>query len=198
MAIWCSALLVLWLFPVLVQGSWSNPSWRAGTTIPRKSVTKTSVVTGKSAPPLLGPVRLRIVPTTRITISGVDRVVPVLALGLTMRKGPSPLKLRVPKEFLDRYPNRVDVGYLWAGFMEAAGQAFLANNLTSLNRMEQVVRDKIGKEVCKGRVLGPFSTLPLLDLRVSPLDWVPKKAAGEFHLIHHLFFHKGSSVNEVP
>jgi len=32
--------------------------------------------------------------------------------------------------------------------------------------------------------------------RISPLGLVPKKAEGEFHLIHHLSFPKGSSLND--
>lgn len=48
--------------------------------------------------------------------------------------------------------------------------------------MEQVVRENIAKEVSKGRVLGPFETPLLPNLRVSPLGVVPKKAPGNSDL----------------
>ena len=40
------------------------------------------------------------------------------------------------------------------------------------------------------------SIIPLTPFRVSPLGVVPKKNLGEFRLIHHLSFPKGSSVND--
>ena len=55
-----------------------------------------------------------------------------------------------------------------------------------------MVKDKIAKEVWEGRVLGQFATAPLETLRVSP-----KKAQGEFRLIHHLSYPEGSSVNNA-
>lgn len=61
---------------------------------------------------------------------------------------------------------------------------------------EAVVRQKISKEVQAGRVVGPFASLPLPNLQVSPLGLVPKKVPGEFRLIHHLSFPEGSSVND--
>lgn len=38
--------------------------------------------------------------------------------------------------------------------------------------------------------------LPFYNLRVSPLGVITKKEPGKFHLIHHLSFPKGSSVND--
>lgn len=62
--------------------------------------------------------------------------------------------------------------------------------------MEEIVRLKLAKEVKLGRLLGPFSSPPLPNLRVSPLGVVPKKAPGQFRLIHHLSYPKGDSVND--
>lgn len=59
-----------------------------------------------------------------------------------------------------------------------------------------VVHQKIGKELWAGRVVGPFDTLPIWSLQVSPLGIVPKKAPGEFRLIHHLSYPEGASVND--
>ncbi|KAG9463655.1 hypothetical protein GDO78_021355 [Eleutherodactylus coqui] len=43
---------------------------------------------------------------------------------------------------------------------------------------------------------GPFREPPFPNLHVSPLGLVPKKEAGKFHLIHHLSFPSGESVND--
>ena len=47
-----------------------------------------------------------------------------------------------------------------------------------------------------GRIIGPFDTSPFENFRISPLGLVPKKAPGEFRLLHHLSFPEGSSVND--
>ena len=56
-----------------------------------------------------------------------------------------------------------------------------------------VVNAKLNKELAAHRsfFLPPFSVF-----RVSPLGLVPKKSPGEFHLIHHFLFPKGSSLND--
>lgn len=58
-----------------------------------------------------------------------------------------------------------------------------------------MVKRKLSKEIRAGRVAGPFSFLSLPSLRISLLGVVPKKAPGEFRLIYHLSFPRGSSVN---
>lgn len=72
----------------------------------------------------------------------------------------------------------------------------MARNLPLVTGHEAVVRAKLNKEVSLGRVLGPFKDPPLPHLIVSPLGVVPKKAPGEYRLIHHLSFPLGSSVND--
>ena len=44
--------------------------------------------------------------------------------------------------------------------------------------------------------LAPFHKLPFYPFRVSPLGVVPKKTPGEFRLIYHLSYPRGSSVND--
>lgn len=61
--------------------------------------------------------------------------------------------------------------------------------------LEEVVCQKIGKEVQAGRVAGPFAQTSLPNLQLSPLGVVPKKAPEEFRIIHHLSFPEESSVN---
>lgn len=43
---------------------------------------------------------------------------------------------------------------------------------------------------------GPFQDRPFYPFRVPPLGLVPKKTLGEFRLIHHLSYPRGSSVND--
>lgn len=55
----------------------------------------------------------------------------------------------------------------------------------------------IVKEVFEGRLIGPCQEPPVLNLRVSPLEIVPKKTLGEFHLRHHLSYPKRDCVNDA-
>lgn len=59
-----------------------------------------------------------------------------------------------------------------------------------------VVSAKLSSEVALGRIAGPFCSLPVEDLRVSPLGLVLKKKPGKFHLILHLSSAEGLSVND--
>ena len=71
-----------------------------------------------------------------------------------------------------------------------------ANNLLSALDNPMAVDAKIRKELEAQQLAGPFQSPPLSPFWVSPLGVVPKKAPGEFRLIHHLSFPKGSSVND--
>ena len=44
--------------------------------------------------------------------------------------------------------------------------------------------------------MGPFSTLPLPNLQISPIGLVPKKESGDFQLIMDLPYPKGDSIND--
>ena len=68
--------------------------------------------------------------------------------------------------------------------------------MKSVQSFENIVKAKILKEVAEGWVLGPFVEPLVLDLRISPLGIVPKKAVGEYHLIHQLSYPKSSSMND--
>ena len=74
--------------------------------------------------------------------------------------------------------------------------SFFANNLISAQQNPEIVSAKISKELAAGRLAGPFDSPPLPNFRVSPLGVVPKKAPGEYRLIHHLSFPRGASVND--
>lgn len=55
---------------------------------------------------------------------------------------------------------------------------------------------KISQEPCTGSIAGPFSSPPFTNIQVSPLGIVLKKNPGEFRMIHHLSYPKGSSIND--
>lgn len=71
-----------------------------------------------------------------------------------------------------------------------------ANNLKSVRDNKIIAKEKIEKEISKGRVAGPFDVKPFIRFRVSPIGLVPKKEAGKFRLIHHLSYPTGLSVND--
>ena len=70
------------------------------------------------------------------------------------------------------------------------------NNLLSAQQNPTVVSDKLAKERNAGRISSPSRQVPLPEFVSSPLGLVPKKAPGEFRLIHHLSHPRGSSIND--
>ncbi|KAK3098108.1 hypothetical protein FSP39_016192 [Pinctada imbricata] len=72
---------------------------------------------------------------------------------------------------------------------------YFSKNLKSAEQAQDIVLQKINKEIHAGRVAGPFGYLPISNLRISPLGLVPKKG-GDFRLIHHLSYPKHGSVND--
>lgn len=56
--------------------------------------------------------------------------------------------------------------------------------------------EKVRKDVKLGHIAGPFEFSPFFNLKISPLVVVHKKELGKFHLIHHLSYPKGRSVND--
>lgn len=129
---------------------------------------------------------------------GVGALTPLLI------KGPSPIRLEVLECWLKDYPNQQDRSYLLEGFrlgfripFQGSRTPYMAPNLKSVQGMEHIVREKIAKECTEGRVLGPFPSPPVSSLSVSPLGVVPKRASGEYRLIHHLSYPCGESVNDA-
>ena len=115
---------------------------------------------------------------------------------------PTPVKVDNLKILLHGYtPNIVDT--LISGFsfgfrihFHGAEQSFEASNLRSALDNSVVVDAKLRKELEAGQIAGPFGGPPFPNFRVSPLGLVPKKQLGEFRMIHHLSFPKGTSVND--
>lgn len=115
---------------------------------------------------------------------------------------PTPVKVERLGFLLDGHtPSAVE--FLLSGFTQGFPLHFegervssSATNLSSALENPVVVDAKLKKELEARRVAGPFLSPPMSPFRVSPLGVVPKKVPGEFRLIHHLSFPKGSSVND--
>ena len=115
---------------------------------------------------------------------------------------PTPVKISNLLLFLSGYDNSI-MQYLANGFMrgfplhyEGTRFSCQSNNLLCAIQNPTAVDAKLAKELDAHRLAGPFSSPPFPVFRVSPLALVPKKVEGEFRLIHHLSFPKGSSLND--
>ena len=69
-------------------------------------------------------------------------------------------------------------------------------NLKSSSQFPDIVDSKLSKERELGRICGPFESVPLKEMVFSPLGLQPKKAPGQFRVIHHLSYPKGTSIND--
>ena len=145
-----------------------------------------------------------------IFVPKVDPSQSSLSLPSPCMPSPSPQHLSLPTpvqvdrlEFLLSGYNHSIAEFLSKGFREGFPLHYEgirvssdATNLLSARDNPEVVDAKLNKECEAGRLAGPFHKLPFYLFRVSPLSVVPKKTPGEFRLIHHLSYPRGSSVND--
>ena len=92
---------------------------------------------------------------------------------------------------IDGFTNGFRIGYSGDHCPQSCG------NLRSAKQHPEIVRAKLQKELAEGRISGPFDEVPFDNLKLSPLGLVEKKTPGEYRLIHHLSYPRGSgsSVN---
>lgn len=117
---------------------------------------------------------------------------------------PTPIKLFVLRDWLERYPDEKAVSLLLEGFSKGFRIGYLGPRvcrdsvcLPSAAQHPQIVREKLAKEISLGRIAGPFATRPLPNLQCSPIGLVPKQEPGAFRLIHNLSHPKiGGSIND--
>lgn len=116
--------------------------------------------------------------------------------------GKTPINLEALSYYLKFYPNQDVAKMLYHGFkngfsLQYNGPRFPfdADNLQSVRKSPDIVREKIRKELAEGRIAGPFIGRPFPTLRISPLGLVPKKD-GDFRVIHHLSYPTEFSVND--
>ena len=69
-------------------------------------------------------------------------------------------------------------------------------NLPTAQIDPKLIQEKLAKEVRLGRMLGPFSEPPFMDLMCSPVGLVPKKDTDEMRMIMHLSYPYGESIND--
>lgn len=69
-------------------------------------------------------------------------------------------------------------------------------NSFSAYQQPDIVERYLEKEIGAGRIAGPFLYCPLEDFCISPLGVVPKKVKGDFRIIQHLSYPRGSSIND--
>lgn len=113
---------------------------------------------------------------------------------------PTPVKADKLNSFLAGYADR---DFLVQGFTHGfhipytgERKQHISSNLQSVSDKADILRAKIEKEVLAGRVGGPYNSIPLPNLQVSPLGLVPKKAPNEYRVIHHLSYPPGESIND--
>ncbi|XP_041442566.1 uncharacterized protein LOC121401560 isoform X1 [Xenopus laevis] len=108
-------------------------------------------------------------------------------------------------ESLLGYPDKEAAVFLAKGFLDGfkipvaqtPPPSKIYKNLKSAGQHEDVLKQKIEKEVKAGRMAGPFEVIPIEGLVVSPLGVVPKKEQGKFRMIQHLSYPVGASVNDA-
>ena len=114
-----------------------------------------------------------------------------------------PIRVAVLRQWLTQYPDKAAAALLLKGFSQGFSLEYLGAReprdsecLPSATRQPMVVREKLRKEIDMGRMAGPFTVRPLPRLQCSPIGLVPKSEPNSFHLIHHLSFPAGESVND--
>lgn len=114
----------------------------------------------------------------------------------------TPVKVNVLGQFLEGYDDHLKA-FLYEGFKQGfkiqyqgPRQQRFCKNLLSVQQHENIVAEKLQKEVSLGRIAGPFNFLPFSNLQCSPIGIVPKKEINEFRLIHHLSYPDGASIND--
>ena len=147
-------------------------------------------------------------PTSCLFVPVVKPQKPMLRLpnpqspGRSQNELPTPVMVDRLSFFLSGYTPSI-AEHLVSGFtfgfsIHHEGQRISSHsqNLMSALHNPDMVDVKIEKELLAGRLSGPFEMPPLSPFRVSPLGVIPKKTPGEFRLIHHLSYPRGSSVND--
>lgn len=115
--------------------------------------------------------------------------------------GHTPLHVKQLVTLLKQYPAKEDAKVLVDGFLNGfrlnySGPRFPieSKNLLSADQFKDETLEKLYQEVKLGRMLGPFSHIPISNLRTSPIGLVSKSDGG-WRLITHLSYPEGNSVN---
>ena len=114
-------------------------------------------------------------------------------------RGRTPLRHSHFGRELANHPNKAWVSWLLQAIRTGVPLGYTgprgpstAPNLISAHQHPHIVTAELQKECAAGRILGPLSS-PLPNLKCSGVGVVPKKN-GKWHMIHHLFAPRGSSI----
>jgi hypothetical protein len=136
-------------------------------------------------------------------VEATSRATPTTPVATSRATPTTPVEPKYLTSLLHRfgYPSHL-VHYLHFGFTRGFSlnstspvTPFQSTNSHSATSNPSIVYQKIQKEISAGRVAGPFPYVPLQGFITSPLSLVPKKAPGEYRLIHNLSYPLGKSVN---
>lgn len=118
------------------------------------------------------------------------------------RLSTTPLHVYALKRYIVHYPNRVVANILIQGFSQGFKLHYhgprlstQCNNLKSADDHPEELKGKIYKEIQMGRQQGPYTQIPVSNLRLSPIGLVPKGDNSGWGLITHLSFPTSNSVN---
>ena len=88
------------------------------------------------------------------------------------------------------FTNGFELGY------KGPRRSRMSPNLPNALELPEVITKNLEHEVHLGRICGPFDSVPFVNLQVSPIGCVAKKAPGEYRMIHHLSYPKKDSIND--
>ena len=119
------------------------------------------------------------------------------------RRGPcTPLRPFILEWKLRNHPDKAFVELLLSDIRQGCdigytGPQFthIAHNLQSAFAHPSIINDALAVECLNNRIIGPFDSLPLPNLRYSGLDIVPKHDGG-WRTIYHLSAPLGYSIND--
>ncbi len=106
------------------------------------------------------------------------------------------IKYPLTNEILDFLTRGADVGLRSADFTRVRRCANLPSATGEAN--EKKILDELIKETSLGRLAGPFLSVPIPNLQISPIGAVPKKNSEKLRMIHHLSYPRdksGTSIN---
>ena len=115
----------------------------------------------------------------------------------------TPVNTHLLASLLSDHPNLSFTTYLPKGLTQGFKVGYHGNqsprpapNLRSALARPHIINTYLTAECQAGHTAGPFPSSPLPNFVVNPLGAVPKKRSGKWHLIMHLSYHPGSSVND--
>ena len=81
-------------------------------------------------------------------------------------------KIEIAKELHQGFENGFSLNY------HRIREFIKTKNMVSAVLKQAEVSEKLNKEIQMGRIIGPFDTPPISNLRCSPIGAVPKKQGG--------------------